>query len=243
VLEDADGTRHVRYDRLVDGLPVVGGDHVVAKAPDGPISDQQWNARKDVSPAPETATVSSASAERTARGAAGYPTDAATSRLVVFASFGTPRLAWQVTTTGIRPSQTPSRLKTWVDARSGAVVDSAETIAEGMGNTMYSDGDSRDHGHERRQRHVPTCGTPLGDYTTDLKGATSATGTEITGADDTWATAPRQDVRPLVPTPSGGAGDVRLPPRGVRPSGDLEQRCRGTQPGALRQRVRPGEAG
>ena len=69
----ADGTRHVRYDRLVDGLPVVGGDHVVAKAPGGPISDQQWNARKDASPAPETATVSSASAERTARGAAGYP--------------------------------------------------------------------------------------------------------------------------------------------------------------------------
>ena len=31
VLTDRDGTRHVRYDRTVDGLPVVGGDLVVAE--------------------------------------------------------------------------------------------------------------------------------------------------------------------------------------------------------------------
>ncbi|HET9020611.1 MAG TPA: M4 family metallopeptidase [Ornithinibacter sp.] len=183
VLEDADGTRHVRYDRLVDGLPVVGGDLVVAKAPDGTIADQHWNARKDVSPGSETATVSGASAEQTARSSAGYPVDEATSRLVVFASFGTPRLAWQVTTTGIRPSQTPSRLNTWVDARSGAVIDSAETIAEGTGNTMYSgsvtlETSGANGAYKLRDSH--------NNYTTDLKGATSGPGTEFTDTNDTW---------------------------------------------------------
>ncbi len=178
------------------------------------------------------------------RGAAGHPVDAATSRLVVFASFGTPRLAWQVTTTGIRPSQTPSRLKTWVDARSGAVVDSAETIAEGTGNTMYSGTVTlATTGTKDTSGMYPPAGLPSVTTRQTSKERRPALAPRSPAPMTRGATAPRQDVRPLVPTPSGGAGDVRLPPRGVRPSGDLEQRCRGTQPGALRQRVRPGEAG
>ena len=79
---------------------------------------------------------------------------------MVFASFGTPRLAWQVTTTGIRPSQTPSRLKTWVDARSGSIVDSAETIAEGTGNTMYSGTLTLATTGTKDTSGMYTCGTP-----------------------------------------------------------------------------------
>ncbi|MGW9394653.1 M4 family metallopeptidase, partial [Streptomyces diastaticus] len=35
VVKDRDGTLHTRYERTWAGLPVLGGDHVVAAAPDG----------------------------------------------------------------------------------------------------------------------------------------------------------------------------------------------------------------
>ena len=82
--------------------------------------------------------MSKAGATATAVKAAGYRVDSSAADLVVYASEGTPRLAWQVTTTGIRADQTPSRLRTWVDARTGRVIDAVETIVEGTGNTQYS---------------------------------------------------------------------------------------------------------
>lgn len=39
VVVDADGSRHVRYDRTYRGLPVLGGDFVLHLAPDGSYQD------------------------------------------------------------------------------------------------------------------------------------------------------------------------------------------------------------
>ena len=187
VVTDRDGTRHVRYDRTVDGLPVVGGDLVVAKSTNGAVKNSHWNRGKAVSPATTKASVSKAAASATAAKAAGYRVDSSAAALVVYASSGTPRLAWQVTTTGIRASQTPSKLNTWVDARTGKVIDSAETIHEGTGNTQYSGVVT-----------LNTVGGPtfrlrdtVGNYTTDMNAATSGPGTEFTDlapADDVWGT-------------------------------------------------------
>ena len=170
VLTDADGTRHVRYDRTVDGLPVVGGDLVVAKSANGTVKDSHWNSGKAVAPASTTVSVGRAAATATAAQSAGYQVDSSAADLVVYASQGAPRLAWQVTTTGTRASQTPSRLKTWVDARTGRVLDSAETIEKGTGNTQYCGAVT-----------LSTTGTTgawkmrdsRGNHTTDLNGATA----------------------------------------------------------------------
>ena len=185
VVTDRDGTRHVRYDRTVDGLPVVGGDLVVAKSTSGTVKNSHWNRGKAVSPASTTASVSKAAASATAAKSAGYRVDSSAAALVVYATSGTPRLAWQVTTTGTRASQTPSRLTTWVDARTGKVIDSAETIQEGTGNTQYSG--------------VVTLNTigsapsfqlkdAVGNFTTDLKSATSGPGSLFVDADNVWGT-------------------------------------------------------
>ncbi|MFL6153533.1 MAG: M4 family metallopeptidase [Ornithinibacter sp.] len=185
VVTDRDGTRHVRYDRTVDGLPVVGGDLVVAKGTDGTVKDSHWNRGKAVSPATTKPSVSKGAASATAARSAAYPVDSSAAALVVYASSGTPRLAWQVTTTGIRASQTPSKLRTWVDARTGKVIDSVETIEEGTGNTQYSG--------------VVTLNTigaapsfqlkdAVGNFTTDLNSATSGPGTLFVDADNTWGT-------------------------------------------------------
>ncbi len=185
VLTDADGTRHVRYDRTLAGLPVVGGDLVVAKGRDGAVRAERFAAGRTLSLPTRTPSVAKAAAEATARGAAGYHADSTTSELVAYAASGTPRLAWQVTTTGVRSSQTPSRLRTWVDARTGRVIDSAESIVEGTGNTQYSGSVTLNTtGSAGAYRLRDT----LGNYTTDLNGATTGTGTEFTDADDVWGT-------------------------------------------------------
>ncbi len=192
VVTDRDGTRHVRYDRTVDGLPVVGGDLVVAKSTDGIVKNSHWNRGRAVAPETTRARVSNATASRTAAKAAGYRVDSSAAVLVVYASSGTPRLAWQVTTTGIRASRTPSTLKTWVDARTGKVIDSAETIEEGTGNTKYSG--------------VVTLETTAGagvfrlrdshdNYTTSLNRATSGTGTEVTNTVDVFGNGATTDTR------------------------------------------------
>ncbi len=236
VLTDPDGTRHVRYDRTVDGLPVVGGDLVVAKSANGTVKDSHWNSGKAVAPASTTVTVGRAAATATAAKTAGYQVDSSSADLVVYASQGAPRLAWQVTTTGIRASQTPSRLKTWVDARTGRVLDSAETIEEGTGNTQYSGTVT-----------LNTTGTTgawklrdsLGNHTTDLNGATSGTGTEFTDADNVWGTGATSSRQTAAADAQWGAqADVRLLPDHPRPGRHLEHRCGRPQPRPLRQRLR-----
>jgi Zn-dependent metalloprotease len=60
--------------------------------------------------------------------------------LVVETLSGRPRLAWRVTTVGKHADQTPSRLSTFVDARSGRVLRREEHVVhvDGTGNTLYS---------------------------------------------------------------------------------------------------------
>jgi Zn-dependent metalloprotease len=186
VLTDPDGTRHVRYDRTVDGLAVVGGDLVVAKNAKGTVTDSHWNRGKGVAPATTKATVTKAAASGTAAKSAGYRVDSSAADLVVYAIEGTPRLAWQVTTTGIRASQTPSKLKTWVDARTGKVIDSVETVEEGTGNTQYSGTVPLNTTFVSTSFQLKD---GIGNVATDLLGATTGTGNPFTDADDVWGTS------------------------------------------------------
>ena len=64
----------------------------------------------------------------------------APSRLVVDALGAKPRLAWEVKTVGRQSDGTPSRLATYVDARTGTVIRRVEGIhtADGQGTSLYS---------------------------------------------------------------------------------------------------------
>lgn len=51
VIEDADGGRHVRYQRTLDGLRVIGGDLVAHKEAKGTVTDVTYNlGRKSIAP-------------------------------------------------------------------------------------------------------------------------------------------------------------------------------------------------
>jgi len=143
-LVDPNGTRHVRMERTYRGLPVLGGDLVVHQGRNG-----GWKGVSQTLAAPlrlgTTATVSETRAEglalMTSRAARIAKTRTeGTPRLVVDATTGAPTLAWEVVTSGLQHDGTPSRLATYVDARTGEVLRSEQQIetADGQGRTIYS---------------------------------------------------------------------------------------------------------
>lgn len=146
-ITDRDGTTHVRFDRTYAGLPVLGGDLVVHQAPDASLESvsQTLEAPLDLAVEPVLGATSALSRTlapaRATRDIVGFKADkTAPPRLVVDATGATPRLAWQVVTGGEQADGTPSRLSTYVDARTGSVLRRVEGIhtAEGEGNSLYS---------------------------------------------------------------------------------------------------------
>ena len=204
-LVDADGTRHVRLDRTYHGLRVLGGDVVVHQAADGAWEGADLTL--DAAPALDTNPgVGRAAAVRAALRPSGANRaisgqDVRTRpELVVDATDGTPRLAWEVVSGGVQEDGTPSRLASYVDARTGEVLRTEQQIqtADGSGNTLYSG-------------TVPLTTTLSsgtyqlkdasrgGTYTTDMNnksdsmfcqlfGSRCATGTLFTDADNVWGT-------------------------------------------------------
>ncbi|KGN38542.1 M4 family metallopeptidase [Knoellia subterranea] len=140
-LGESSGARHVRMNRTYAGLPVLGGDLVAHLGADGAVDSvsQTLRAPLTVSTTPK---ITSAKARQATRPTlpAGVNLDKAAPTLAVDATDGTPRLVWDVRASGVRENGTPSRLHTWVDATTGAVVGSADEIheADGSGSSLYS---------------------------------------------------------------------------------------------------------
>ncbi|HET9499013.1 MAG TPA: M4 family metallopeptidase [Marmoricola sp.] len=139
---DADGDTHVRMHRSYRGLPVLGGDLVVHQSANGAWHRPSQTLEHGVSLATRpTVTRKQAGAQALrsvpngTRGAEVEDTD-----LVVDATGAQPRLAWEVRTGGVQADGTPSRLATYVDARSGVVLRSEQGIqtTDGSGQTLYS---------------------------------------------------------------------------------------------------------
>ena len=183
VVIDADGTRHVRYDRTYKGLRVLGGDFVARKDAAGQTRRVYWNGSGAVAVTSTSPRVAETSAEQSAARRAGYTPRGNDGELVVWAGQGHPRLAWDVVTTGVRADQTPSRLHTVVDADSGAVISSYDEVETGTGNSQYSGTVTL---NTTLSGSTWQLSDALGNYTTDLNGATSGTGTQFTDADNVW---------------------------------------------------------
>ncbi|MFC7494818.1 MULTISPECIES: M4 family metallopeptidase [unclassified Nocardioides] len=144
VITDADGTVHTRMVQSYQGLPVIGGDRVVHRAPSGATRGVSQTleaplalATKPLVPAAAAAGTALAKAPAT-RGITGASEE--TSRLVVDATSGKGRLAWEIVTGGTQADGTPSRLATYVDARNGKVLWREQQIqdVDGTGQSLYS---------------------------------------------------------------------------------------------------------
>ncbi len=177
VVTDQDGTKHVRYERTFNGLKVIGGDLIVERTAGGATKSVRWNATRSV----DVATAPTLTAGR-ARSAA-RASSTAGAALVVYAAESGARLAYDVVSEGVKADQTPSRLHTIVDAHSGAMLDRYDDIVEGTGNSQYSGTVTLNSIQSGSNWLLKD---PVGNYTTDLNGATSGTGTQFTDADNIW---------------------------------------------------------
>jgi Zn-dependent metalloprotease len=137
VITSKEGLSYVPYERTYKSLPVVGGDFVVVTKADGTVTSASVAQRQTISLS-TAPSLSSAQAAQIARGAS--PADGLqveSTRLVVDAEPGTPRLAYESVVTGHRGA-IPSRLDVLVDAATGAVLSTREEVADGTGTGWIS---------------------------------------------------------------------------------------------------------
>ncbi len=187
VIEDADGSTHVRYERTYDGLRVVGGDLISHKDAQGTVEQVTWNVRKAVKPASMTPRVTKQAARKAGLTASSARQEkAAVGELVVFQAASGPRLAYDVVTEGVLADQSPSRAHAYIDARTGKLLGSQEDIKSGTGNSQYSGQVSVGTTQSGSTYQLKDS---VGNYVTDLNGAawnSTSTGTLFTDADDVW---------------------------------------------------------
>ncbi|MFJ9810557.1 M4 family metallopeptidase [Streptomyces sp. NPDC101158] len=145
VLIDADGARHVRYDRTYRGLSVIGGDLVVHLTEDGTITGANLAHRGAIRLADTTPKLTAADASAAAVKHAKHVRNARTkgsdgSTLMVYAVGKFPVLAYRSTVTGAGETGPASRQAVIVDATSGAPLDQYELHQNvtGTGNGVTS---------------------------------------------------------------------------------------------------------
>ncbi|MET8470858.1 M4 family metallopeptidase [Streptomyces sp. NPDC006422] len=149
VITDPDGTRHTRYDRTYDGLPVLGGDFVVHRAPDGTVLSTDRAVPGSVAVASTTPRLSAPKAAdlaatvlRSANPRTVLRNLVAKPRLVVDALHGAPKLAWRTTAAAQDPRGNPTARTVLTDATTGARIDSWDSLetatATGEGRSLYS---------------------------------------------------------------------------------------------------------
>ncbi len=205
VVVDADGTSHVRLDRTYRGLRVLGGDLVVHRAADGSWKGASETLRSApdlaVTPAVSAASATAAAlAPSAANRAISGATVAGAPELVVDAASGSPRLAWEVLSGGVQADGTPSRLASYVDARTGAVLRTEQQIetADGSGNTLYSgtvpltttlaSGTYQLKDATRGNTYTTDMNNKSDSMSCQLLGRKCSSGTLFTDADNVWGT-------------------------------------------------------
>jgi Zn-dependent metalloprotease len=175
------GVQYVPYERAHKGLPVIGGDFVVVTNSAGQPTYTSVAQQQEIANLSTTPRLSSADAEKTARGELSSVSGVEGTRLVVYALAGAPKLAWESTLNGTS-AEGPSRLTVDVDAATGAVLHTQEHVVHGDGNTALN-GPTPVH-----------LDTTVSGGTYSMKDPTVAnlscqdfnTRQTFTGSDDTW---------------------------------------------------------
>ncbi|MFF5422944.1 MULTISPECIES: M4 family metallopeptidase [unclassified Streptomyces] len=195
VVQDRDGTTHTRYERTYAGLPVLGGDLVVAENKAGAPVGVVKSSRAELKNVDLTASVAPAAAEKQALGLARAEGSEKTAaerapRKVVWMAQGAPVLAYETVVGGLQHDGTPNELHVVTDARTGAKLYEWQAVHNGTGNTQYSG--------QVTLGTAPSytlTDTARGNHKTyNLNRGTSGTGTLFSGADDIWGDGTPQNL-------------------------------------------------
>ncbi|MFE2726346.1 M4 family metallopeptidase [Kitasatospora sp. NPDC059327] len=185
VVQDANGARHLRYERTYAGLPVLGGDLIVHQDATGATQGVTKASEAVLTGVNTTPALAAPKAQETALAAeAGSALDTAP-RLVVWAADGTPKLAWETVVSGKESDGTPSRLHVVTDAKTGAVLSQAEGIKTGTGQGVFV-GNVPLTTTQSGSNYQLKDGTRGGQYTTNMNNGTTGNGTLFSKTSDTW---------------------------------------------------------
>ncbi|TXS56990.1 M4 family metallopeptidase [Streptomyces sp. t39] len=187
VTQDRDGTTHTRYERTYAGLPVLGGDLVVAESAGGTTEAVTKANRAQLKGIATTAGVAAATAEKQALGAAKAEGSKATKaerapRKVVWMGTGSPTLAYETVVGGLQHDGTPNELHVVTDAATGEKLFEWQAVHNGTGNTQYSGTVTLG----TAPSYTLTDTTRGNHRTNNLNRGTSGTGTLFSGSDDVW---------------------------------------------------------
>ena len=130
------GLYSVSYQRTYRGLPVYGGDAVTLVDSQGQVRDSlaATTARINVATTPQ---VTAERATATSRQELTTVDSVDSQRLLVHIKNDVARLAWETVVTGNR-DKAPSHLHVYVDARSGAVLDTKDDVVFGTGTSEWN---------------------------------------------------------------------------------------------------------
>ncbi|WP_395294331.1 M4 family metallopeptidase [Kitasatospora hibisci] len=201
---DANGTRHLRFERTFAGLPVLGGDLVVHQAADGAVKSVDKAVTAQIALPSLTPKIPADQASAQASGAVqatvGIAADkdesplkevhqAGAAQLVVWAADGNPRLAYRTTVEGLRADGTPSSQLLVTDAATGEVLSTHEQVqtATGTGKGVFV-GTVPLTTTLSSSTYQLKDATRGGQSTSDLKNRTNGSGTLYTDADNVWGT-------------------------------------------------------
>jgi Zn-dependent metalloprotease len=189
VIEDDNGASHVRFDKLYNGLRVIGGDIVTHHGPEGALMDVSASNMNSLQALNMRPVIDAAGATVLAESVFnGKRVGPATAELVISAREPVPTLAYEVVMEGFQPDETPSELHVLVNAHTGKVLETFDMVhtaaATGTGNSLYSGTvsigtNSITGGYEMRDV------TRGSFYTVNLNNGTSG-GSIFTDADNVW---------------------------------------------------------
>ncbi|MBJ3806296.1 M4 family metallopeptidase [Streptomyces flavofungini] len=192
VIKDRDGTTHTRYERTYAGLPVLGGDMVVATDKAGKVTDVNRASKARLAGTDTGAEVKPAAAEKQALGAAksqkSTKTKAAEPRKVVWladSTTGSPVIAYETVVGGLQKDGTPNELHVVTDAATGKKLRQWQGVHNGTGNTQYS-GQVQLTTQQSGSQYTLTDTARGNHQTRNLNRGTSGSGTLFTGPDDVW---------------------------------------------------------
>ncbi|MEV8395991.1 MULTISPECIES: M4 family metallopeptidase [unclassified Streptomyces] len=212
VVQDVDGTTHTRYERTYQGLPVLGGDLVVAATKAGTtqsVSKASASALKNVA---TTAEVAPAVAEKQALGAAAADGSKKTEaerapRKVVWMAQGSPTLAYETVVGGLQHDGTPNELHVVTDAATGKKLYEWQAVNNGIGNTQYS-GQVTLGSTQSGTTYNLTDGGRGNHKTYNLNRGTSGTGTLFSNSTDTWGNGTPSNLETAGADAAYGAGET-----------------------------------
>ena len=181
-ISSTNGLQYIPYERSYKGLPVVGGDFVVATNSTGQVLGTSVAQDQTINLASTTAKVTGAAAEATARQQLSAVDSVSPAQQVVYA-LGSPTLAWKSTVVG-RDAEGPSRLDVIVDAATGKVLKTQEHVLNGDGTSAWN-GPNPVHLDTTHSGSTYSLKDPA---ITNTSCQDAANNTTFSGPDDLWGT-------------------------------------------------------